>query len=76
MSNFFWTTTKYATDAQADEINAAVQAIDPDVSFVTISQPGNTLRGWLERPNDTTNNYNATLSRNARCVEAAERVLA
>lgn len=77
MSSYFvWTTKKNVTRKQADQIDAAVKAIDPDMTFVRHCAAGNDTHGWLERPNDGTNDYNHVRARNAECVKVAEKILA
>jgi len=75
MSYFVWTTKKNVTRAAAAKIDKAVKAIDPSMDFVRHYAAGNDTHGWLERPNDGTNDYNHVRARNAECVKIAESIL-
>jgi hypothetical protein len=76
MSYFVWTTKKHVTRAAAAKIDAAVKLIDPSMEFVRHYAAGNDTHGWLERPNDGTNDYNHVRARSAKCIEIAEKALA
>jgi hypothetical protein len=53
------------TQDVADRINERVQAIDPQACFRgPLDIPGSDVGGWLERPNDGTNDYNHVRERN------------
>lgn len=75
MSHFLWTTRKNVTKAKARQVNKAVKAVDPSMHFIRHAAPGNAVRGWLERPNDGTNNQPATRARSAECIKIARSIL-
>lgn len=66
MSYFIATTTTRVTDREEASLNAAVRAIDPTACFYTLSTPGNSIRGVIERPNDGTNNHHDQAALNRR----------
>lgn len=78
MSEFFIASTRRTvTQAAASRIDLAVKAIDPTASFVgPLSIPGNDTTGWIERPNDGTNDYGYRREEAKRMREAMERELA
>lgn len=72
---FVWTTKAFVSVAQAELINEQIEAIDPSMAFIRHYAAGNETHGWLERPNDGTNDYNHVRERSARCVKVAEWIL-
>ena len=74
-SYFIWSTQKHITEVQAAEINSAIKAIQNDADFVRHYAPGNPTHGWIERPNDGTNDYNYQRELNRKCAEAAKKIL-
>jgi hypothetical protein len=72
---FVWTTTAEVTRANAARINRAVQQVDPTMGFRRHYAPRNALHGWLERPNDGTNDYLWRRDINAKCIALAESAL-
>lgn len=77
MSEYFvWTTRTKATKKQAREINRLVKEIDETMDFIgPVSIPGNETHGWLERPNDGTNDYAFRRDDNNLCVAVAKKIL-
>ena len=72
----FLTTAKF-TKITADRINRKIKTIDKTAEFIgLLSIPGNNTTGWIERPNDGTNNYNHVRSRNNKIVDIAIEELA
>jgi len=63
------------TRKQEDMINARIKAIDSDAVFVRHYAAGNHVHGWIERPNDGTNDYNIRRAKNAKLVRIADEVL-
>jgi len=51
------TWTCEVTEKQAAEINKLIKAIDADAVFIRHYAAGNNCHGWLERPDDGTNDY-------------------
>jgi hypothetical protein len=52
--------------AKRKQAETAIRAIDPTADLVLHNEAGNSVRMWLERPNDGTNDYNEVVRRNAR----------
>jgi hypothetical protein len=71
-----WTTKRQVSKKAAEQIRAAVAAIDPSMDFVRHYAAGNDIHGWLVRPNDGSNDCNHVRERTARCIAEAERILA
>lgn len=67
MSQYFiLSTTHKFTEAAARRINKRIKALDSTADFVgPLSIPGSYTTGWLERPNDGSNDYHDTRARNA-----------
>ena len=63
------------TRKQAVEINRRIAAIDESAGFVRHYAPGNDTHGWLERPNDGTNDANWRRARLAEMRAIADEVL-
>jgi len=58
MSHYVFTTTAKVTKAAAKRINRAIKSLDESASFVgPLKIAGNQTTGWIERPNDGTNDY-------------------
>ena len=72
---FFATYQTKVTRKQAAEINKRIAAIDESASFVRHYAPGNDTHGWLERPNDGTNDANWRRARLAEMRAIADQVL-
>ena len=72
---FVWSTKAAVTRRAATEIDEAVKAIDPGMTFVRHYQAGNETHGWLERANDGSNDTNPVRSRNNQCIAIAKRIL-
>lgn len=71
-----FTTTYEVTKDAANRINKAIKAIDDTAAFVgPVSIPGNNTKGWIERPNDGTNDYNHVRERNSRMAAIARKEL-
>ena len=77
MSQYFlFYTRRKVTKAAAKRINAAIKAIDDSAEFVgPLSIPGNTTTGWIERPNDGTNDLPEVSQRNQQMAEIARKEL-
>ena len=77
MSEYYIFTTTYpVTGSAAKRINKEIKKIDPRAEFVgPLSIPGNNIRGWIERPNDGTNDHNHVRARNEQMAEIARREL-
>jgi hypothetical protein len=50
----------------------AIRKIDPSADLVCVKIPGNSVRVWLERPNDGTNDYPHQRDRKAQMIAAVE----
>lgn len=73
---YIFTTTQKFTKAAALRINKQIKAIDSSAEFVgPLSIPGNQTKGWIERPNDGTNDHNGVRERNAQMAAIARREL-
>ena len=73
MPYFIFTTTYQVSDSVADRINERIKQLDSTAVFVgPVSIPGNTIRGWIERPNDGSNDYNFRRAINARLSDIAK----
>lgn len=77
MSQYFiLSTNSKVTKAAAKRINKAIKEIDDTAEFVgPLSIPGNQTKGWLERPNDGTNDYNHVRARNAQMAAIVRKEL-
>lgn len=77
MSEFFvFSTTRQFTKAAAKEIDKAIKTIDASADFVgPLRIPGSKTTGWIERPNDGTNNQNHVGIRNQQMADVARQVL-
>ena len=74
--HFLFTTQTKVTKAAAKRINKAIMEIDDSAQFVgPLSIPGNRTTGWIERPNDGTNDYNHVRARNEQMAEIARKEL-
>lgn len=72
MTYYIFTTSKKFTEATAERINQRIKAIDDTAKFVgPLSIPGNRTKGWIERPNDGSNDYLHVRARNARMADIA-----
>ena len=73
---YIFTTTAKITKATAKRINMAIKAIDESADFIgPLSIPGSDTKGWIERPNDGTNDYNHVVARNNEMAAIARREL-
>lgn len=63
------------TKAARKRAEDAIRSIDPTVTLVYHSEPGNAVRMWLERPNDGTNDYDYQRESNLQCIVAVAREL-
>jgi hypothetical protein len=71
----FSTTAKF-TKAAAKRINKEIKAIDSSAEFIgPLSIPGNQTTGWIERPNDGTNDHNHIAHRNQQIAQIARKEL-
>ena len=75
MSYYVATTKTKATKKQAAEIRRLIAEIDNDAVFVSVSIPGNDIKGWIERPNDGTNDYNFRRANNRRMAEIMHGII-
>lgn len=75
-TTFIWTTDQRINTKQRKKIQNAITSIDNTVTLVCVNIPGNHIHGWLERPNDGTNDNNYQVEKNRRCIAEAERILA
>lgn len=76
MTYYVFTTTTKVTKAAAKRINNQIKELDPSATFVgPLSIPGNETTGWIERPNDGSNDYNGVRANNASMAEIACREL-
>jgi hypothetical protein len=72
MSYFVWTTNQCLSASEAERLNYSIKRIDPSAEFVRHSEPGNSIKGWIERPNDGRNDEVEIARRNALLRELAE----
>ena len=77
MSQYFiLVTKKKVAKTAAKKIDQLIKEIDSTASFVApLSIPGSEVKGWLERPNDGTNDYNHARERNLRMAAIVRREL-
>lgn len=74
--HFIFTTTKKFSKAQASRIRKAIAKLDETAEFVgPVSIPGNPSTGWLERPNDGTNDHNGVRARNREMADIVKAEL-
>ena len=60
----------------ANRINKRIKEIDDTACFLgPLDIPGNDIAGWLERPNDGTNDHPDTRERNKRMAAIANEEL-
>ena len=73
---YIYTTTKKFSKAAASRIQKQIKAIDPQAYFAgPMSIPGNRTTGWLERPNDGSNNSNFQATNAKAMVAIIEKEL-
>jgi hypothetical protein len=75
MSYFISTYTVQVTRKQAKEINRRISQIDPKAAFVRHYAAGNHVHGWIERPNDGTNDCNFRRETNMQMKQIADKIL-
>ena len=77
MSQYFiLVVKKKVAKTAAKKIDQLIKEIDSTASFVApLSIPGSEVKGWLERPNDGTNDYNHVQERNLQMAEIVRREL-
>lgn len=76
MSHYIFTTTANFSKTKSKQINRAIKKIDETAEFVgPLSIPGCKTTGWIERPNDGTNNQNEVSSRNQDMAEIARNAI-
>lgn len=74
--HYLFVTNRKFSKAAAKRINRRIRGIDPSAEFVgPLSIPGSQTKGWLERPNDGTNDYNHVRERNRRMANIAREEL-
>lgn len=73
---FIFSTKAKVTKAAARRISKAIKEIDDKAEFTgPLSIPGDRTTGWIERPNDGTNDYGDQRARNARMAAIAREEL-
>jgi hypothetical protein len=75
MSYFISSWTCDVTEAQAEQIDRAVKQVDPEMEFVRHYAAGDRTHGWLERPNDGTNDYDFRRESNQQARAIADEIL-
>jgi len=74
--HYIFTTTAKFTKAAGNRIRKAIEEIDNTAEFTgPLSIPGNRTTGWIERPNDGTNDYGHVRARNERMAAIARKEL-
>jgi hypothetical protein len=76
MTYFVFSTSTKITKAAAKRIQKRIKAIDSTADFVgPLSIPGSRTTGWIERPNDGTNDHNHVRERNNQMAAIAREEL-
>jgi len=76
MTYFIFTTSTKITKAAAKRIQKRIKAIDSTADFTgPLSIPGSRTTGWIERPNDGTNDYSHVRERNNQMAAIAKEEL-
>ena len=76
MTHFVFSTSAKITKAAAKRIQKQIKAIDSTADFVgPLSIPGSQTTGWIERPNDGTNDHNEVRQRNRAMADIARKEL-
>jgi hypothetical protein len=69
---YVFSTQRKFTLAAANRINRAIRFIDPKATFIG-PVTGNGTTGWIERPNDGTNDMNHVRARNEKMAAIARK---
>jgi hypothetical protein len=76
MSHYIFTTTTKISRAAAKRIQTRIKAIDASAEFAgPMAIPGSRTTGWIERPNDGTNDYIEVRERNRKMADIAREEL-
>lgn len=75
MSYYVGTWTKQLSAAARKRAQAAITEIDPSAEIVLHNDPSNSIRMWVERPNDGTNNEYWRRERNERIRQIVNQEL-